>query len=242
MIEQFNALKKAKQLELLYKAEAYINAIWSSAEKQAVLLIEKEEKEQNLKKDFENIGGGKTAVGIFLGLSVALFLVWLILSARFLKFMAMFCLIPSVLMTVVRFFMVLGYKKTYAANAARIKELDTLIAAAENEIEAVKQRHIDGFSIWYTLCRECKSPQDIRSFIYFFESGRADTLKEAKNLFAQKSHQDHLEQLTREQIEVAEAARRAANQAVVAAQTAAAAASVAKTSSDATWWEVKKNS
>ena len=242
MIEQFNALNRVKKLELLYKAEAYINALRPVAEKEATLLIEKEEKEQTLKKDFENIGGGKTAVRIFLGISIVLFLAWLILPEGFLSFMAMFCLIPSVLVTVVTFFMVPGYKKTYEAKAARLKELEPLIAAARKETDAVKQQHNDGFSIWYTFCREYASPQDIRSFIYFFESGRADTLKEAKNLFAQKSHQDHLEQLTQEQIEVAEAARRAANEAASAARSAAAAASAAKTSSDAAWWEVKKNS
>lgn len=242
MIEQFNALDRMKKLELLYKAEAYINAIQPVAEKEATLLIEKEEKEQTLKKDFDNIGGGKTTVCIFLGISIALFFVWLILSEGFFSFMAMFCLIPSLLVTVVSFFLVPGYKKTYEAKAARLKELESLIAAAKKETDAVKQQYNDGFSIWYTFCREYASPQDIRSFIYFFESGRADTLKEAKNLFAQKSHRDRLEQLTREQIKVAEEARRAANQAACAAQSAAAAASAAKTSSDTTWWEVKRNS
>jgi len=242
MIEQFNAATNEKKLELLGKAETYINAIWPVAQNNAHLQIEKNEKEQSVKKEYENISGGKAAVRLFLIISAVLAFLWLILPEGLLKFLAIFCLIPSILMTIVSFFLAPGYKKTYEATAARLRELESLIAASEKELDAVKQQHMDGFSIWYTFCRECKSPRDMRAFVQYFESGRADTLKEAKNLLAQEHYQNRIESLSKEQIAASEAARLAADRAASAAASAASAASAAAVSSNATWWEVKRNS
>lgn len=241
MIEQFNSLKNERKLELLYKAEAYIKAIWPGAEKQAKFIVEKAEKEQNVKKEFDNIGGGKVAARLFLIISAVLAVLWLMLPDGLLKFLAMFCLIPSVLIAVVSFCLVPGYRRTYEATAARIRELDVLIAASENELESVKKQNMDGFSIWYTLCPECKSPEDMRTFVRYFEGGRADTLKEAKNLLAQERYQGRMEQLSVEQIAAAEATRRAAERAESAARSASAQASVAATQARRAAYEAQRD-
>ena len=240
MTEQFNALTKDRKLELLCKAEAYINAIHPGAKKQAQFLIEKEEKERSVKKDFSNVGGGKAAARLFLIISIVLAGLGLILPAGLLKFLAIFCLIPSILVTIISFCLIPGYKKTYETTATRLQELELLIADSEKELEAVKQQHIDGFSIWYTLCRECKLPNEIRIFVHYFESGRADTLKEAKNLFAQERHQAHMEQLSQEQIAAAAATRRAAERAESAALSASAQASIAATQARQAAYEARK--
>lgn len=242
MIEQFNAMTNKQKLELLYEAEAYIDAISPEAEKYARLVVEKEKTLQTAKEHLADIGSIKVAACLFLILSAVLAVLWLIFPDGLLKLLAKFCLLPSVLAIIISLCMILVNKKAYRAKAARLNELKTLIAASDKEIEAVKQQYINEYSIWYTFCQECSSPRDIRTFIHYFESGRANTLKEAKNLFAQERYQDQLNKLTLEQIDAAKAARRAADRAANAAQSAAAAASSAKISSDRTWWEVKRNS
>ena len=243
MIEHFNNASREQKLAGLYKAEEYINSIHPYAENYAHLLIEKEDTERSAKKAQEDVAGGKSAVRFFVILSTVLAVLWLALPEGLLKFFVIFCLIPSALMSVVMFCITLpGYKKAYAAAVSRLQELPALLAVAEKEVEAVKQQHIAGFSIWYELCRDCKNPRTMRQFISYFESGRAETLKEAKNLLAQEQHQGRLEELSKEQIITAENARQAAERAARNAQSAASAAAAAQTSSNATWWEVKRQS
>ena len=241
MIEAFNAAAYDKKLEILYQAEDALNGLWPAAENCARLLVEKDEKEQAAKKEFENIGGGKKATRFFLILSAVLAVLGLILPEGLLNFLAIFFLIGSVLMVIGCLVMSSSYKSNYKTASARVKELEPLIAAADKEVNAIKQRYAQGFAIRDALCPECKNPQTLRAFISYFESRRADTLKEAKNLFAQEMHQNRMEKLSQEQISAAIEARRAAERATSAAQSAAAAASAAKVSSDAAWREAQKH-
>lgn len=241
MIEAFNAATHDKKLEILYQAEDALNGFWPTAENYARLLVEKDEKDQIAKKEFENIGGGKKATRFFLILSAVLAVLGLILPAGLLNFLAMFFLIGSVLMVIGCLVMSSSYKSNYKTASARIKELEPLIAAADKEVTALKQQYAQGFVIRDELCPECKNPQTLRAFIGYFESRRADTLKEAKNLFAQELHQNRMEKLSQEQISAAIEARHAAERAASAANAASTAASNAATQARWAAYEARKD-
>lgn len=229
MIEQFNSLAREQKLQLLYKAETALSAIWSAAEPYARLVVEAEDLKKSIESDTANIPSYKAATRFFLIVAAVLAVIHMILPGRILKILlVIFLLAPSVLGAAICQFLKPN-QKNIDANKEKLSQLELQITAEEKKVEAVKLEYADGHSIQRVLFPECYNPELVRQFISYFESGRADTLKEAKNLFAQAQQQKHMEALSREQIAASNAARRAAERAESAAHTASAAASNAAT-------------
>ncbi len=241
MIEQFNSLTRERKLELLYKAEAAIKAIWSAAEAYAPLVVEAENLRESIKTHTADIPSYRAATRFFLIVAAVLAVIHTILPGYALKiFVVIFLLAPSLLGAVICQFLK-PTRKSIDAQKEELRLLETQIAAEEKKIEAVKQEYADGHSLQYALFPEYKSPEELRLLISFFENGRADTLKEAKNLLEQVRQQKRMETLSREQIAASNAARRAAERAESAANAASTAASNAATQARWAAYEAKKD-
>lgn len=241
MIQLFNTSTKEKKLEVLYTAEKAYNAIWTAAEKCAPLIIEIEDCKKSIETDTAAIPSYKAASRFFLIIAAVLGVIYMIIPGDFLKtFLLVVLLIPSLLGALIVQFLKPSTTRI-DANTQRVRQLELQLADAEKEVEAVKQQNLEGMVIRQELFPECKSPQAVRTFIRYFESGRADSLKEAKNLFAQEQYQGRMEQLSKEQIATAEAARRAAERAESAANSARAAAESADTQARWAAYEARKD-
>lgn len=234
MINHFNESSKEKKMEVLYTAEREFNNVWTASEKVVLLQYELKDCKKEIEEAKPRIIAFRIVAIAFLIAGAVLACLAIILSETLLGLLPMFLWFPCLLGSVLTFLIPYRlYKKDLDQNTKKLPELKLQLADAEKLEKEVKEQNITGMVIRSELCPECNTPQELRMFIGYFESGRADSLKEAKNLFAQERHQLQMQKLTREQIAASEAARQAAERAEEAARSAQNAAKSAQT--QATW-------
>lgn len=129
-------------------------------------------------------------------------------------------------------------KKTEKKEAAALKELEVQIPQAEARLEQLKTEHAIDMKIRQVIFpQECLDPKYMRTFVSYFENGRASSLKEAYALFDELLHRERMEGYAQDQVQAARAAEYAAQNAANAANQAAANANQAKSSADwAAYW------
>ena len=230
MIKLFNESTKEKKMEVLYTAEKAFNNVWTAVEKSVRLEYDIQDCKEAIKAGRPGTMAFKIVAIAFLVAGAVLALLSIILSNTLLGLLPKFLWGPCLLMGALTFLIPYRlYKKDLSENTKKLPQLELQLADAERLEAEVKEQNQIGMAIHRELCPECENPQEFRMFVGYFESGRADSLKEAKNLFAQERHQIQMQKMTQEQIAASEAARMAAERAENAANSAVIAAQNAET-------------
>ena len=104
---------------------------------------------------------------------------------------------------------------------------------AKKQLEECGKKCDEAISLIPYFCpKECYDPRMLRKYISFFEEGRADTIKEARNLFDEWMHRERMEKKADAQYAATQDAIAAAYAAKNAAEAAKNSADTAKNSAD----------
>ena len=219
----------ASQLLPIFQAsERALNLLYPCA----VNYVELKAKKEQCSKDLDTAKKAKkgkllSLIG-FLGAALLFF----ILSngaggigAFFCRLISIFCLVCAFAVVAIH----LGDKKTIKNCSKELPELEKQVAAALAQVEQIKNQHSDVLYIRQIICPpETLDPKYMRVFTQFFEAGRASSLKEALNLFAEYMHRERMENMASAQVQASYAAQQAAYAAMEASQNAASSANAAR--------------
>lgn len=217
-----NPETKDSILKILYQIERATEATYPLTSRFAKLFVEKQENEDARKKKLEECSASKKLCPVlFIATAVIGLLAFVVFNSHLLKLVFFLVL----LFAIASLFGGSGYKKELTQIEENIKKLDSEIDTVLTQLVQVKKEHQSALSLRATMCpTECSEPRYMRLYISFLETGRADTLKEAKNLFDEHLHRERLEQNVTAQIEMSRKAYEAAERAYEAAERATDAA------------------
>lgn len=127
--------------------------------------------------------------------------------------------------TIKSIFDVTKSKKAIATAENNLNYLTTQINDIMPKLVCEMHRNRETIRLQETMCpKECKDPNYLRLYISYFETGRADSLKEARAIFDEHLHRERMEQMVSNQLRATiaayEAAERAANAAAAVQHTA----------------------
>ena len=233
-------------LTQLYGMEKALNKKWPLAEK-VVRLEEYKEKYSTEPSEYEK--NEKTVAKCILGVSIAAGILAIIfyglsidggLIALLFRLLSIFGAVFFVIGVILSVINIKGIKKSTNEYIKERSEYQAELAQAEASLEACSKECDVVISLISLICpKECYNPKYMRKYISFFEDGRADSIKEARNLFDEYIYREKMIESTNQQsskideaIMAAEGAKIAANSAADAANSAVNAARQAKTSSD----------
>lgn len=237
-----SSMDRVQLLNLFTRAEAAYHKVMPASEYFENLKREQKEKQELVEKAKSKA----FLVGVIVAAAIAvLSLIFIISSSRtdafsgfFRKVFGVIGLIAAVVVFAVTLSSKISTKKAAAAAAVRLEELAVLIPQADQKLTELVQENNNDLSIWRHVCpKECWDARYLRTFVSYYEDGRADSLKEGYALFEEMLHRERMEGLAQEQVRSAHAAEAAANAAANAANRAAADASQAKTAANnAAYW------
>lgn len=219
-------------VNLLSSVEKNYNIVYPFLERYTTLYLKLENAEKSVEEHKDNAKNGFIASAIC-AVFTLVFYVWSAnarnLGALLLRFLA----IGAVVTVIPNLYRALNSRKAAKRCEKEIEELKTAVAQAKMEMDQRKEQYKIDMLVRQWICpKECIYPRYLRSFISYFEDGRADSLKEAYALFDEMLHREKMEGLAQEQVRHAQAAESAAYAALNAANQAAADASRAKNSAD----------
>lgn len=219
-------------LTMLKTVEANYNKVYPCAERYARISVDKS---TSMTKRDSAKAEGKIQMITLIIFSVAA-VVLFILSAgagTFGSFVLKFLGLGAVVCAVIQLVMMIGNKSNVKKLEKTIAELTVQLSEAEAELNKMKEVYTADMLIRQWVCpAECQNPRYLRQFISFFENGRTDSLKEARNLFDEFMHRERMEKMAANQVSAARAAEAAAHDAMRAAQNAEVTASSAKNAAD----------
>lgn len=230
-----SSMDRVQLLNLFTRAEAAYHRVMPASEYFENLKREQKEKQEQVEK-----AKSKTFLILFIvAAAIAVFsLIFIISSSRtdafsgfFRKVFGVIGLIAAVILFVATLIGKISAKKDAAAAAVRLEELAVLIPQADQKLTQLVQENNNDLSVWQNVCpKECANARYLRTFVSYYEDGRADNLKEGYALFEQMLHRERMEGHAQEQVRAAQAAEAAANR-------AASDAAAAKASADnAAYW------
>lgn len=225
-------MSRQELLNLLSSVEKNYSIVYPFVEKYASLSIQLKEEEKT--GDLNRSEAKTYLISSAIAAGFALFFfIWRSsarsLGALILTFLAIGAVV-TVLPTLSR---ALNCRKAAKKCEQALPGLRAEVAEAQVKVEQMKQQYKTDMLIRQWICPEqCWKPRYLRTFVSYFESGRADSLKEAYALFDEMLHREKMEGLAHEQLRHAQAAESAAYAAMNAANQAAADASCAKNSAD----------
>ena len=226
LVDMIKAKPKAELLPLLHQWETALNAVTPAARRYAELSVRSDEIQQELQKGNENGEGGKKLLKIVvIATLVIAVLNYTVFSESFFQLLTSFAMGVGVLAIIVTACLTYSYQKTWKTAVEERDQVAAQLQEASREVERLKEQYADDLYLRQVACpRECVNPQYMRLFVSYFENGRADTMKEAWNLFDEYIHRERLEQMAADQVTAARAAQYAAERAATTASEAKSAA------------------
>lgn len=230
-----SSMDRVQLLNLFTRAEAAYHKVMPASEYFENLKREQKEKQELVEKAKSKA----FLVGVIVAAAIAvLSLIFIISSSRtdafsgfFRKVFGVIGLIAAVIVFLVALSNKINTKKAAAAAAVRLEELAVLIPQADQKLTELVHENNNDLSIWKNVCpKECADARYLRTFVSYYEDGRADNLKEGYALFEQMLHRERMEGHAQEQVRAAQAAEAAANRA------AADAASAKSSADNAAYW------
>lgn len=233
-------LPKAELIKLLRSIEPALEEKWQYADRVVRLesdgkdyLREPEEYEKDWKKILKIVYIAPIVIAVltvlftYISTTDGLLLPFLCSILSFLgRFILVVSIFLAIFMTVVSKHNIKKYKEEHSKLLAALDE-------ANKQLEECGKRCDEAIGLIQYFCpKECYDPRNLRKYISFFEDGRADTIKEARNLFDEYMHRERMEQKADAQYAATQEAIAAAYAARVAADSAATTASQAKASAD----------
>ncbi len=244
--QKYASLSAAQVLPMLYTAEQTMNAMYpyiQEAEKATNALAETEENKLAAERSVSYNRIGMITMGV---IAVITFLLTLgepdgffaeFLSGLF-NIFAIFFYIGIAIVFLIAFS---GYKKAkkYLTVTAdqEIASANAALAAANEACENVKRMYPEGTHVLHYACpKDCRSPQLLRVFVSYIETGRATNVVEAQRLYDDYVHREAMEMMAYEQVQHSIAAENAALEARSAAQEAATKAEQARNAANTAAW------
>lgn len=222
-------LPKAELIKLLHRMESALGELLPCESR--VLDLEEEGKKYQEEPEKFSEGQKKLTKTICIAVIITAVVTVLlkILSAAG-SFLCTLLLFPCTSLLIIGLIAAIYLKRTTNAAIKKYKEERPKfladLAEARRQLEECRKRCDPDVSLIQYFCPiECFKPRNLRKYISFFEDGRADTIKEARNLFDEWMHRERMEQK-------ADAQYAATQEAIDAAYAAANAAYQAKASAD----------
>ncbi len=218
-------MSKTELIKLLHRMEVSLGEMWPIAERVVKLEKEDEEKYKIEPAEYEQ------KLKIERKITNITLVAFAVISVVFLTFMSVIGLIVGI---VVATWWKRSRNDELKEYIERRSKHQAELAEARKELEEWRKRCDDDIALMPYFCpKGCyNGPQYMRKYVSFFEEGRADTIKEARNLFDEWMHRKRMEQKADAQYAATQEAIAAANAARVAADSAATTASQAKASAD----------
>lgn len=229
------ARQKRNEITLLNAAYDYINTFWPYYSQ----IADCRKKQKDLQKDVDSGCRLLIITGIIaslIGLNFLFFSLPDLLAGHdgffsgFIVFISMLCLIPgiiAIIVAIVAFAKIPKRKRKIEEIKAEIIGIDQKIQQIDYTIrELHKDKEISQKQTAYQLYfpNTDAGPYDIAYIINLMTTGRADSFKEAINLYDEHLHRNNLERMASQQLNYAKKAAAAASAAADSAAEAAAAA------------------
>ena len=232
---------KGTILEMLHQIERATVATYPLTSRFATLFVAKQENEAIQKKATENYAGGRKLSPIaFVIAAIIGLLAFVILEEGLLSVLMGFLFFPTLLFAIGSVVVTAGYKKELTRSETNIKQLDSEMDVVLTQLAQVKQTHQEALALRPTMCpNECSDPKYMRLYISYLETGRADTLKEARNIFDEHLYRERMERKITEQIDMSRQAYEMAERAADAAYAARNAANYAAVKAQQTSYDVR---
>lgn len=238
--------KKKNEIILLEAANDYISTMWPYYSK----ITEYKEEQSKLQEDIDNGCFSLIKTGVIssiLGVVVLFFaiqsltaqkspgLIEGILSSIGTFVGVFFAIVGAVaiIVAIISFVLIPKRKKEIESKKSEIIRIDQELQKTDSTIrELLNDKKINTSQTAYQLYfpNSDADPNDISYIINLIKTGRADSFKEALNLYDEHLHRNNLERMASQQLNYA---RETANSAAVAAQAATEAASAARSTANA---------
>ncbi len=239
-INQVNTeMTKAELIKLLHRMESALGEKWKYTERVVRLeedgkkyLREPADYEKDLKKEVKAVYIAVIIIAVLTALFKGVSMTGG-LKAFLCKLLSFFGVTALVICIIVAIWETVTLKRDIKKYNAERPKFFADFAEANKQLEECSKRCDEAIALIPYFCpKECYDPRKLRKYISFFEEGRVDTIKEARNLFDEWMYRERMEQKTDMQLEETQNAIAAANAARAAAENAANTARQAKTSAD----------
>lgn len=195
--QKLAAMSKEELLPQLYKAEQLVQAMQPCQKR--IVATTARIKELNIQYDDSKGDAAHGLTGMITTVAVALviFLITLIEPASFFgsalltlfKIFAIFLYIGAVVVFIKACGIFIAAKTALSAISTQITQENTVLAATNAEIDALRHQNPESNLILTYACpHQCTDPQLMRMFVRYIEDGRATNLNEAHKLFEEYSY------------------------------------------------------
>lgn len=225
-------MNRTELLNLLSYTEKNYNIVYPFIEKYVTLSLKVADTEKEISTNSNEAKSNFISAAIAAGFAL-IFFIWRSTARSLGALILTFLSIGAVVTVLPALSSALNSRKAAKKCEQKLPGLKAEAAAAHEQVERMKQQYKTDMLIRQWICPEqCWKPQYLRTFVSYFEDGRADSLKEAYALFDEMLHREKMEGMAQDQVRHAQAAESAAYAAMNAANQAAADASRAKNSAD----------